>query len=398
MSEPARAPGENLGALIPVLGLCGFVSAFTTRLIDPLVPMLAAEFAESIHRIAFLATAFSGSYALGQPFLGPIADSVGKLRSITACLAALCLLSVLAAFATGFWTLFALRAAGGVVAGGIVPAAMATIGDRAPMAQRQIMLGRFIVIMIIGQVAGAAFSGLIADHVGWRAVMGLTGLLAAGGALLVRLVLKPRPAAERPPLSLAGALASYRAVFANPRSKRLYLLVMLEGLLVFGLPPYAAAMLYDRSGVGASEAGIVIGAMGLGGILYGVMTRLLVERLGPSRMMRLGGLAVALSYFAFMLPGPWWSAIGIFLVIGLGFFMLHGTFQAQATELAPAARGSAMALSACFFFMGHATGPLVMGAALQVLGPQAALAVFGVGIGALGLAAPRLLPPLGLRS
>lgn len=398
MSEPVQAAGDDLRLLIPVLGLCGFASTFTMRLVDPLVPTLAGEFGESVHRIAFLVTAFSGCYALGQPFLGPIADSVGKLRSIATCLAVLCLLSTLAAFATSFWVLLALRAAGGVMAGGVIPAAMAAIGDRAPMAERQIMLGRFLVIMIVGQMAGATFSGLLADHIGWRAVLGVAGVLAGGAALLVRFALKPRPDAARPPLSLAGAITSYQAVFANPRSKLLYLLVLLEGALVFGMPPFVAAILHERSGVGASEAGLAIGAMGLGGLLYGVLTRVLVERIGPRQMMRLGGLAMALGYFAFALPGPWWTAVGIFLMIGFGFFLLHGTFQAQATELAPTARGSAMALFACFFFMGHATGPLMTGALLHFAGTQLALVVLGVGIGVLGLVTPRLLPPLGSRS
>lgn len=398
MSEPTKAPGSDLGALIPVLGLCGFASTFTMRLIDPLVPTLADEFGQSVHQIAFLVTAFASCYALGQPFLGPIADSVGKLRSIATCLAALCVLSILAAFATSFWMLLVLRALGGVMAGGIIPAAMAAIGDRAPMAERQIMLGRFLVIMIIGQMAGATFSGLVADHIGWRAVLVIAGLLAAGGALLVRLVLKPRPDAARPPLSLAGAITSYKAVFANPRSKLLYLLVMIEGAFVFGLQPFIAAILHERSGVGASEAGLAIGAMGLGGLVYGLLTRILVERVGPRQMMRYGGLAVALSYFAFIIPGPWWSAIGIFLVTGFGFFLMHGTFQAQATELAPTARGSAMALFACFFFMGHATGPLIMGTLLHLLGPQLALVVFGITVGTLGIVTPRLLPPLGTRT
>jgi len=398
MSEPAPGPKSDLGALIPVLGLCGFASTFTMRLIDPLVPTLAGEFGQSVQQIAFVATAFSSCYALGQPFLGPIADSVGKLRSISTCLAALCVLSTLAAFATSFWALLVLRAAGGAMAGGVIPAAMAAIGDRAPMAERQIMLGRFLVIMIIGQMAGATFSGLVADHIGWRAVLVTAGVLAGGGALLVRLVLKARPDAARAPLSLAGAIKSYKAVFANPRSKLLYLLVLLEGSLVFGLSPFIAAILYERDGASPSQAGLAIGAMGLGGLVYGVLTRILVERIGPRQMMRYGGLAVALAYFAFTLPAPWWTAIGVFLLTGFGFFLLHGTFQAQATELAPTARGSAMALFACFFFLGHATGPLVMAALLNLLGTQQALIVFGIGIGVLGFVTPRLLPPLGSRS
>jgi predicted MFS family arabinose efflux permease len=398
MSDTTPADAAALRALIGILGLCGFASTFTMRLVDPLVPTLAVEFGQTVQQIAVLATAFSASYALGQPFLGPIADAIGKLRSIATCLAALSLLSLLAAFATGFDMLLVLRAVGGIVAGGVIPAAMAAIGDRAPMAERQIMLGRFLVIMIVGQMAGAAFSGLVADHIGWRAVLGIAGALAAIASLLVVLVLKPRPDVARPPLSFAGALGNYRAVFGNPRSKLLYLLVMVEGSLVFGLPPYVAAILHERSAIGPSEAGIAIGAIGFGGLVYGVLTRILVERIGPSRMMTLGGFTMALAYLAFAMPLPWWSAIGIFTLMGFGFFLMHGTFQAQATELAPKARGSSVALFACFFFMGHAVGPLVMGAALHLAGTGGAIMLFALGLGALGWLAPRILPVPGSRS
>ena len=397
-AQPRPAPG-SLKALILVLGACGFASTFTMRVLDPLVPTLANEFTRSIPQVATIATTFSFAYAVGQPFLGPVADSFGKLRTISTCLLLLATLSAAAAFAWSFDALTIMRTAAGIVAGGVIPAAMAAIGDRAPMAERQVQLGRFLVLMIVGQMAGAACSGLIATHIGWRGVFLVAGALAAIAGVLVMIVLKPRPDAQRPKLSFSGALARYATVFANPQTKVLYGLVIIEGALVFGMPPYVAAILHERAGVGPSQAGIVIAGTGLGGIVYGILTRVLVERLGPARMTTAGGALMALAYCLFALPMlPWWSAIAIFTLSGFGFFLMHGTFQAQATELAPTARGSAMALFACFFFMGHATGPLIMGALLHLLGPQLALVVFGITIGTLGIVTPRLLPPLGTRT
>src|SRR5687768_12161408 len=117
-SEPARPDPGSLTALILVLGACGFASTFTMRIIDPLVPTLAAEFTRTIPQVAAIATAFSFAYAIGQPFLGPIADSVGKLRTISTCLGALALLSLAAAFAGSFDLLTAARMIAGVAAGG----------------------------------------------------------------------------------------------------------------------------------------------------------------------------------------------------------------------------------------------------------------------------------------
>lgn len=395
----AAAPQPNsMRPLILVLGACGFASTFTMRIVDPLVPTLAGEFSRSIPQVAAIATAFSFAYAIGQPFLGPVADSVGKLRSISTCLFVLAVLSVAAALSSGFDLLTAFRTASGIAAGGVIPAAMAAIGDRAPMAERQILLGRFLVLMIVGQMAGAACSGLIAEQIGWRGAFVTAGALAAVAGLLVVLVLKPRPAAERPPLSVSGAMNGYRTVFANPRTRVLYALVIVEGSLIFGMPPYVAAILHERAGVGPSLAGLVIAGTGVGGLLYGFTTRILVERLGPARMAVVGGLLMGGAYALFSLSFlPWWSALPLFVVNGFGFFLMHGTFQAQATELAPTHRASAVALFACFLFLGHAIGPVVMGFALHALGTTGAIMSFAVAITALGFIVPRVLPIAGGR-
>lgn len=398
-TAPPAPPQGSLNSLILVLGACGFASTFTMRLLDPLVPTLAAEFGRSIAQVATVATAFSFAYAVGQPFLGPIADSLGKLRTIATCLGALALLSLAVTFAGSFEVLTVVRMVAGIAAGGIIPVAMAAIGDRAPMAERQVMLGRFLVLMIVGQMVGAACSGLVAEHLGWRYVFLMAGAIAGIAGLLVVLVLKPRPDARRAPLSFAGALANYAAVFANPRSKLLYGLVIVEGSLIFGMPPYIAAILQERAGVGPSQAGLVIAGTGLGGIVYGVLTRILVERLGPTRMTTLGGIVMGLAFALFSLPFlPWWSAVAIFTLNGFGFFLMHGTFQAQATELAPTARGSAVALFACALFCGHALGPALMGAALHLFGTSGAILLFAAGITLLGFATPRVLPLAGSRT
>lgn len=394
---PAPAPA-SLGPLILVLGACGFASTFTMRIIDPLIPTLAGEFSRSIPQIVMMVTGFSLSYALGQPFLGPLADSIGKVRTILICLLALALFSTVAALSRSYDVMFTVRAITGIASGGIIPIAMAAIGDRAPMQERQVALGRFTVLMIIGQMSGSACSGIIATQAGWRAAFLSAAVIATLAAILVAIVLKPRRNVMRQPLSLAGALANYRTVFSNPRTKLLYGLVIIEGILLFGIPAYVAAILFERSGVGPAKAGLAIAGMGFGCLVYGLLTRILVERLGPTLMTRTGGVICALGLALFAFDWPWWSAIPIFTLQGFGFFLLHGTFQAQATELAPGARGSAMALFACSFFLGQATGPIVMGFSMHLLGTGAAILLFSVAIAVFGYVTPRIMPLAGSRT
>ncbi len=67
----AAADAAAIRRLTLVLGACGFASTFTMRLLDPLIPMLAGEFAYTVPQVAMIATAFSFCYALGQPFWAP---------------------------------------------------------------------------------------------------------------------------------------------------------------------------------------------------------------------------------------------------------------------------------------------------------------------------------------
>jgi MFS family permease len=69
---------------------------------------------------------------------------------------------------------------------------------------------------------------------------------------------------------------------------------------------------------------------------------------------------------------------------GMGYYMLHNCLQIEATELAPAARGSAVALFACGFFAGQALGPPLFGALMHSVGFTLALLVVAAGIALLG--------------
>ena len=87
------------------------------------------------------------------------------------------------------------------------------------------------------------------------------------------------------------------------------------------------------------------------------------------------GMAAAPSAALFVAAG---------LALGLGFYMVHNSIQTRVTEVAPGARGSAVALHAFSFFLGQAFGPVAMAAGRATVGPEAALVLAGLGLVALG--------------
>ena len=90
--------------------------------------------------------------------------------------------------------------------------------------------------------------------------------------------------------------------------------------------------------------------------------------LGEKRSMAIGGMIMAFCLTVIALRAPWQIEFLNFILLGFGFYMLHGCIHVYVTELAPAARGTAMSAHTAFFFFGQAVGPIVYGIGLDTIG------------------------------
>ncbi|MEO6363828.1 MAG: MFS transporter [Caldimonas sp.] len=366
---------------------CAFASGFALRLVDPIVLPVASHFGVTPAAAAMLNTAYALPYAFAQPFLGPIGDRFGKLRCIQVCVAGLALMLGLGVAATSFAMLLATRVAAGIFAGGLIPLVLAGIGDAYDMTERQVMIGRMLFAIIAGQMLGSVVSGLANDAFGWHSALVIA---AAVGVLATAIAWfgMPRGASAAASRSSGSFMALYRRVFANPKAAWLYGCVLVEGAAFYGVFPFMSQVLLTTTSTAASsisvETGLVLGAFGIGGLLYAFSVRALLRRFGVRRMCLIGSVGAALCYVALAgLPLWWLDAVAMFLA-GLMFYMLHNSMQTEATELAPSARGSAVALFACGFFIGQGVGPLLFGFLLHGLGPRPALALIGCVVVVLG--------------
>ena len=330
------------------------------RIVDPLVPQIARDLLADPHTVALLATSFAFPYALGQPILGPLGDALGKARIIKWCLAALAVALALSAIAPSVETLFIARLLAGLAAGGTIPLAIAMVGDRIPITERQVALSQLLMAMLVGQMVGVIGSGLIGSVVSWRWVMAIGCVLVVASLILSVVWLEARHDAERKPFSIDGMRQGYAQVFANPRAKVCYGAVFVEGVSIFGLLPYLAVLLEARGIGGMREAGMVLAGMGAGGVLFGVLVRPMLRLLkGQMNLIRAGGVVAGLGLAGYAFAGSWPLEAAAFVLTGLGFYTIHNSLQTQATELAPGARGAAVALHAFFFFFGQACGPVL---------------------------------------
>jgi predicted MFS family arabinose efflux permease len=375
-----------MNSLSLVFTVCAFASGFGMRVIDPLILPIAQHFVVTPATAALLTTGFALPYALSQPFLGPLGDRFGKVRCVRWCVTVMAVVLLLGAVAPTFGTLLASRLVAGAFAGGIIPLVLAGLGDAYDLQQRQVAMGRMLVAIISGQMLGSAASGLVSDTFGWRSSLAVAAAVAVLASGLSAWSLRGGPAQSAAPAAAPlsfGAL--YGHVFANPKAPWLYGAVVCEGALVFCFFPYMGQLLLEHgaSSVGAapSQAGLVLGAFGIGGIVYGLAVRRIVQALGVRRMCAWGSAAAAAMVALLVVLPVWWFYMLAMVVCGLGYYMLHNSLQIEATELAPAARGSAVALFACGFFVGVGVGPLLFGVLLHATGFPVAL--WGAALGLL---------------
>jgi len=370
--------------LLVVLAFSAFISSLSIRLVDPIVPEIARDLGVAIETAALLITAFSIPYAIGQPILGTLGDALGKTRIIKLCLFAQSLTLAIAALAPDYGVLFAVRMIGGITSGAIIPLTFAIIGDRFAMAERQLALSRILMSIMLGQISGAAGSGIVAAAFGWRSVMWLAALLGFAMLALMLWALPARKGVERKLPSFDNLRATYAAILRHPRALPCFLGVFIEGIAVFGAMPFIAALMEQHGTGGIREAGIAVAGFAVGGLGYTFSTKVLLRRLGTFNMMRIGGCVAALGLgLLAATTGVVGQACG-FIVIGFGFFMLHNGIQTQVTELVPEARGAAVALHACSYFAGQATGPILYGMGLRFLGAPTSLLTGAAVMSALG--------------
>lgn len=394
MREIVSQPSvQSVRPLLDNIAFAAFAASLSTRALDPVLPIVADEFAIKIATAASIAASYMLSFGAVQPLIGPMADLVGKARLMVGCLALLAVTNILSAFANSFFLLLAARILAGVASGGVVPVALSFASDLVAPEQRQIAIGRIMAGVMIGTFLGASITGLIGDLQGWRGALAVLGILGLLASATVAVGLGSKAFMQPPKANLSAVKRSYRMIFANPNARVCYSAVFVEGCCIFGLFPFIASFMFDRGQTSSSTAGVVIAGFALGGLIYTATISRVLPRLGARGAMITGAGLAGFPLMATALGSAWKLQFAILLLMGWGFSLLHGCLQVFASDLSVDTRAVAMSFHVFFYSMGQTIGPIIYGCGLDHLGKMPTLFVAGGIMAALGLACALLLEP-----
>lgn len=177
-SIPQRAP-RGLLALLTAAAFLIFAQAF---MIAPILPRLAEVFETSPGVVGLAVPAYLLPYGAMTLVWGPLSDRVGRRPVILGSLLAFAALTAATPLVTGAGGFTGMRVATAIGASGVVPIALALIGDLYPYHRRGQALGWLFGGMAGGIAVGTAGGALGEPLLGWDGLF----LVAAVGRLRPR--------------------------------------------------------------------------------------------------------------------------------------------------------------------------------------------------------------------
>ena len=375
---------------ILLLSFATFSSMAAQRICDAMLPELSRVFSVSLVQASQVISAFAVTYGLAQLFYGPLGDRMGKFRIVVFATLACSIGSVVAVFASSLPMLVLARVMVALGAAAIIPLTMAWIGDAVASHQLQETLARVGLGTTLGIVGGQLVGGLLADTLGWRWAFGfMTLLFGVVGSLLYadwrqQKAVAVASALPADPLIRPGFVAQALIIITGPWSRIVLVVAFIEGAVGFGVLAIWASHLHESLGLSLSVSGAIVALFGMGGMLYMAVARHMIARLGQRRLTMVGVCLLGLPSMVLAFTPFWILTIPSSLLAGFGFFMFHNTMQTNATQMAPAARGTAVSLFASALFLGQSVGVLLAASLIARIGSGTVIALGGSVLMAVG--------------
>ena len=180
-----------------VVGIGVFLDGFTTLTVAAALTVLITTLHIDFARVGLLISASFGGMFVGAILFGAASERFGRRRVFIVTVASFGLLSILAAGAWDFTSLFWLRAIQGLGLGGAVPVAAALIAECLPARARGKTFSLTYALLfalgyVLAPLAGLVCIRLFGPEHGWRALFLLAGL-ALPFALVAATVLPESP-------------------------------------------------------------------------------------------------------------------------------------------------------------------------------------------------------------
>jgi len=349
-------------------------------MVFPVFARRLAELGSGVDALGYMAVAFALGQLIAGPPMGALADRIGRRPLILLALASVVIGNIAFLLADNVGMFIVARGLVGVLSAGLLPAAMAVVGDIMPSDQRARWTGTLMGGYGVGFIFGPTLGGVLYDSLGFAMPFLVSAGLGVVG-LVLALAWLPETRPVRTALQgLRTATPGLRGIAALPRPYGILItLLVLDFLSVFlfaFVEPQLAFYLYDTLHFSTTSFGLIVGAYGLAMVIGQAALGHAADRYGR-RLPIAGGLLLLTSFYGGLVVltdlGPLLMAT---LVAGVGGALVGPSLGAAYLDITPEAhRSKVMGLKGSAAALGGVAGPLLVALASGWIGPQG---IFGV--------------------
>jgi DHA1 family bicyclomycin/chloramphenicol resistance-like MFS transporter len=368
--------------LVLVLGAVNAIGPLSIDMYLPALPEIGHDLGAGASAVQLSLTACVAGLALGQLVVGPLSDRIGRRTPLIAAMTTYALVSALCALAGSVPVLLALRLLQGLAGAGGIVIARAIVRDLHSGAAAVKLFSTLMLVTGLAPILAPLIGGQVLTFGSWRWIFVVLGavaaVIAAGAALALRETL---PVERRSQHGLAQTLATMRMLLRD----RAFVGHGLAGGLAFGaLFAYISGSSFALQGIyGVSPQlySLLFAVNGIGLIAGSQVNARLVDRFGPSFLLRRGLATILLSAVALLAVvstdriGVVGVLIPMFCIVSsLSFVLPNATALALAEHATVAGTASAL-LGVIQFLVGAVVAPLVGVAGTGTAVPMAVVMV-----------------------
>jgi predicted MFS family arabinose efflux permease len=339
------------------------IASLDRAVIAPMMLGIAADFRSNLATVATGTSVYLLMYGLTQPIWGMWSDRLGRIRTIQLSLYIGGIADLICMVHLPMIGFFAIRAIAGFGMAASFPASLIYLSNAITNEKdRQPLIIRLTAGVAIGLVAGTVLGGIFVEHIGWRWIFGIIGIASVCVAFAIRII--PNIVSEAEKLS---TIETYKSIYKNIWTNRIYVLVLIEGIILLGLFTLTVPALEQKTH-SASISGLVTSGYGASVLLMSLIVSKLSREWPALRLFSVGGISAAIGFSILALHVSLWSvAVSVFFQ-GIAWVFFHTTLQTWITSIKIPGKSTAISLFAAYLFVGNALGSTVSGVALQHYG------------------------------
>jgi MFS family permease len=347
------------------LQMTGFV------MILPLFARRFESFGVGVEALGISAMAYALASTVAAPFIGMLADRIGRRPIILLSLAAYILAFSGYLFATSTWLLIVLRGLAGVFTAGLIPAITGSVGDLALEDRRAQWIGIVNGGASIGWIVGPVLGGLLYDQYGYIVPFAVAIMMAIGALLLAVFLI---PETYRNTHS-DHAYPSWARGFQALSSPTTFLLLM---LISFGvmfawafIEPQFMFYAYEDLSWTSSQLGLVMSTYGVALMFGEFALGQLSDRVGRKPVLALGLMLFSAQFIGLAIFHNVTWIVMSFILAGLGNALYDPALSAYILDITPPEyKARSMGLKSTVGSLGSLLGPASVVLISPFAGPQ----------------------------